>query len=153
MNSSPFEIVLVEPEIPPNTGNIARTCAATGTPLHLVGALGFQLSDKYLKRAGLDYWEHVNLHYHPDFTSFQQQSHSRLVFTSARRGQPIWDFAFAPGDCLVFGSESQGLPADLLESAEYLVTIPIFGAVRSLNLANAVAVVLFEGLRQMRSRQ
>jgi tRNA (cytidine/uridine-2'-O-)-methyltransferase len=153
MNSSPFQVVLVEPEIPPNTGNIARTCAATGTPLHLVGALGFQLSDKYLKRAGLDYWEHVVLHYHPDFPSFQKQPHSRLVFTSARRGQPIWDFAFAPGDCLVFGSESEGLPAELLESAEHLVTIPIFGAVRSLNLANAVAVVLFEGLRQMRSKQ
>jgi tRNA (cytidine/uridine-2'-O-)-methyltransferase len=153
MNSSPFQIVLVDPEIPPNTGNIARTCAATGTPLHLVGALGFQLSDKYLKRAGLDYWEHVDLHYHPDFASFRQQSQSRLVFTSARRGQPVWDFVFAPGDCLVFGSESQGLPADLLDSAENIVTIPIFGAVRSLNLANAVAVVLFEGLRQLRPRQ
>lgn len=152
MNPSPFQVVLVDPEIPPNTGNIARTCAATGTPLHLVGALGFQLSDKYLKRAGLDYWEHVTLHYHPDFRSFQGQVSNRFVFTSARRGEPIWDFAFALGDCLVFGSESQGLPAGLLESAENIVTIPIFGAVRSLNLANAVAVVLFEGLRQLRPR-
>jgi len=153
MNSSPFQIVLVEPEIPPNTGNIARTCAATGTPLHLVGALGFQLSDKYLKRAGLDYWEHVDLPYHPDFKHFQSQVSYRCVLTSARRGQPIWDFQFMPGDCLVFGSESQGLPTSLLDSAEHIVTIPIFGAVRSLNLANAVAVDLFEGLRQLRENK
>lgn len=147
-----LQIALVDPEIPPNTGNVARTCAATSTRLHLVGALGFQLSDRYLKRAGLDYWEHVDLHYHPDFAALRQtQPACRCVYTSARRGIPLWDFSFKQGDLLVFGSESHGLSPALLDSApETTLTIPIGSAVRSLNLSNAVAVVLFEALRQLR---
>ncbi len=147
-----LRVVLVDPEIPPNTGNIARTCAATGIALHLVGALGFQLSDKYLKRAGLDYWEHVDLHYHPDLGSLTEQwPQSRFVLTSARRGECLWDFRFESGDWLVFGSESRGLPESAFTDERPVITIPIAQpAVRSLNLSNAVAVVVFEALRQLR---
>ncbi|AGY60114.1 tRNA (cytidine(34)-2'-O)-methyltransferase [Gloeobacter kilaueensis] len=147
-------VVLVDPEIPPNTGNIARTCGATSIELHLVGTLGFQLTDRYLKRAGLDYWEHVQLHYHPDLKELlAAHSNERFVLTSARRGICLWDFEFFAGDWLVFGSESRGLPDWLLSQSDRpTVTIPIAQpAVRSLNLSNAVAVVLYEALRQLRA--
>lgn len=152
MPGSGLRVVLVEPEIPPNTGNIARTCAATGIPLHLVGKLGFELSDRYLKRAGLDYWEHVDLHYHPrwpDLTAAHPRD--RFVLTTARGGIRLWDFQFQPGDWLVFGSESHGLGEAILAGGGMpVVTIPMTQpAVRSLNLSNAVAVVLFEALRQL----
>ncbi|MBC8121628.1 MAG: tRNA (cytidine(34)-2'-O)-methyltransferase [Gemmatimonadaceae bacterium] len=152
MNPAALNVVLVDPEIPPNTGNIARTCAATKLSLHLVGSLGFQLTDRHLKRAGLDYWEHVDLHYHTDFaTLVAGQPQARFIYTSARRGQILWDFAFAQGDWLVFGSESRGLPQNLLGPEQSVVTVPVYGQVRSLNLANAVAVVVYEALRQLQT--
>ena len=148
----PF-VVLVNPLIPPNTGNIARTCAATGTELHLVGPLGFEISDRYLKRAGLDYWPYVNLHYHqslPDFQAFHQQQGGRwLGFTTSGRCNYI-KFQFQPNDWLLFGSETNGLPADILAACDETLCIPMSQpGVRSLNLSVSVAVGLFEARRQL----
>jgi tRNA (cytidine/uridine-2'-O-)-methyltransferase len=150
------QIVLINPEIPPNTGNIARTCAATGTPLHLVMPLGFELSDKYLKRAGLDYWPHVDLHLHesvPDFWQHTNAQAGRLIGFSARskpyNPQRYTDIRYRTDDWLVFGKESQGLTPEMLERCHLLATIPMTqGHVRSLNLSVSAAVGLFEALRQ-----
>ncbi len=147
----PFEIVLHEPCIPPNTGNIARTCAATGTPLHLIEPLGFEISDRQLKRAGLDYWPHVRLTVHPDWETFAaDRDPGRFHLFSIHGRRPLHDVRFRPGDVLVFGSETSGLPKPLLEAhADRTVCLPMRDeAVRSLNLANTVAVALFEALRQ-----
>jgi len=154
-------VVLVEPQIPPNTGNIARTCAATGTELHLVEPLGFEISDRQLRRAGLDYWPLVELHRHSDIPAFQRQRLARggrAVALSARAKRLYSDFRFQPDDWLLFGCESDGLPDRLLEASDACLTIPMDGkpslqrhAVRSLNLSVSVAVVLFEALRQLRS--
>lgn len=146
-------IILYQPEIPQNTGNVARTCAATHTPLYLVEPLGFRISDKHLKRAGLDYWPHVRMKLYPDFgAAMGDIPHSRLVYFSAHADRPYYDFSFRPGDCLVFGPETRGLPRELL--AFYpgdVVKIPINRTrVRSLNLATSVGVALFEALRQLR---
>ncbi len=146
-------VLLYEPEIPQNTGNIARTCAATHTPLHLVGPLGFRITDKLLKRAGLDYWPYVRMKLYSDFrTAHLDMGHSRLVYFSARASTLYYDFSFRTGDCLVFGPETRGLPEELF--ALYpgdVVKIPINRArVRSLNLATTVGIALFEALRQMR---
>ncbi len=147
------QVVLVHPQIPPNTGNIARTCAATGTELHLVGPLGFEISDRYLKRAGLDYWPHVNLTYHPsleDFQKFPRQPDSRWIgFSTSGRCSYI-EFEFLPSDWLLFGSETMGLPKDLLKSCNEAVYIPMAQPqVRSLNLSVSVAIGLFEARRQL----
>jgi len=144
------EIILYQPEIPPNTGNVARLCAAARTRLHLIKPLGFSLDDKYLKRAGLDYWPAVDLHVWDDWaTFFQGWNGARLVFTSARRGVPFHRFRFQSGDGLVFGPETRGCPAELLDRfPDQIVNIPIWGPVRSLNLATAAGVVLYEALRQ-----
>jgi tRNA (cytidine/uridine-2'-O-)-methyltransferase len=146
----PFHIVLVEPEIPPNTGNVARLCGATGTVLHLVGKLGFSLDDRYLKRAGLDYWPLVKVHTWPDLAALREAYPvARLVYTSKKAAQVYADFAFRPGDFLVFGKETEGLPEELLAThPEASVRIPIFSAVRSLNLSTATGIVLYEALRQ-----
>ncbi len=149
----PLHVVLVQPQIPPNTGNIARTCAATRTPLHLIGPLGFELSDRYLKRAGLDYWPHVIWRTYPNwqgFVSTNTQSPGRwLAFTS--QGQTgLWDFQFQPGDWLFFGSETTGLPDFCLTACHTQLRIPMRSAgVRSLNLSVSVAVGLFEAQRQI----
>ncbi|MBU2549132.1 MAG: tRNA (cytidine(34)-2'-O)-methyltransferase [Proteobacteria bacterium] len=145
-----MEIILYQPEIPPNTGNVARLCAATGTPLHLIEPLGFSLEDRYLKRAGLDYWPSVDLRVWPDWERFANDWPGlRLVFTSARRGLPLHHFQFRPGDGLVFGPETRGCPPWLLDRyPDRLVNIPIWGPVRSLNLSTAAGVVLYEALRQ-----
>ena len=145
-----MEIVLFEPEIPPNTGNVARLCAAADVRLHLIEPLGFSISDKHLKRAGLDYWPHVDLKVWPGWDAFiQGKGPKRLVFTSARRGTPFHRFAFRPNDALVFGPETRGLPAEILDAfPDRIVNIPIFGPVRSLNLSTAAGVVLYEALRQ-----
>ncbi|HOU94266.1 MAG TPA: tRNA (cytidine(34)-2'-O)-methyltransferase [Polyangiaceae bacterium] len=152
-----FHVVLVEPEIPPNTGNIARLCGATRAALHLVGPLGFRTDEHAVRRAGLDYWHLVEVHRHPDLPTAEAalgraggveaprswlfSAHSRCSYLDAR---------FRPGDLLVFGRESVGLPPALLEErSEDVLAIPTLGEVRSLNLSNAVAIALYEALRQV----
>jgi len=146
-----MHIVLVEPEIPQNTGSIARLAAATGSPLHLVGELGFSLEDRYLKRAGLDYWPFVDLYTHDDFADFVAEVEPSALFGFSTHAQRSYTEArYNEGDALIFGSESRGLPAELKQSLDPLWHIPMPGTgVRSLNLANAVSIVLYEGLRQL----
>lgn len=147
-----LQVILYQPEIPQNTGNIARTCAATHTPLHLVEPLGFRLSDRYLKRAGLDYWPRVTMKVHARFEDLHQAlGPVRMLYVSAHASRPYYDFQFLPGDCLVFGSETSGLPRAMLEAEpDRILKIPIDRSrVRSLNLATSVGVVLFEALRQL----
>lgn len=147
----PFHIVLIEPEIPPNTGNIGRLCAATGTHLHLVGKLGFSLDNKQLRRAGLDYWPEVKLHRWDSLEQLQQSySEARFWYTSKKATKSYTVCSFASGDFFVFGKETLGLPEELLEiEADRALRIPIFStAVRSLNLANSAAIILYEALRQ-----
>ncbi len=151
MNSlNPFNIVLIEPEIPPNTGNIARLCGATRTVLHLVGKLGFSTDDRALKRAGLDYWQEVDIRYWNDFDELRQSyPHARYFFTSKKAERSYVDAEFEEGDFIVFGKETQGLPEELLEAnRDWTIRIPIFGKVRSLNLSTAAGIVLYEALRQ-----
>jgi len=146
-------VVLVNPQIPPNTGNISRTCAATRTELHLVGPLGFEISDRYLKRAGLDYWSFVNLHNHPswaEFKALQQQRGGRLVGFSTGGKCSYIKFAFQENDWLLFGSETTGLPSQVLAVCNEIVYIPMSQpGVRSLNLSVSVAIGLFEARRQL----
>lgn len=147
----PFNIVLIEPEIPPNTGNIARLCAATGTVLHLVGQLGFSLDDRYLKRAGLDYWEFVALKRWPDLETLQAAvPGERFFYLSTKVKQSYFSAGFRPGDYIVFGKETKGLPEELLNAnPDTSFTIPMLsGNVRSLNLSTSVGIVLYEALRQ-----
>lgn len=146
----PFHIVLVEPEIPANTGNISRTCAATGAWLHLVKPLGFRIDDRELKRAGLDYWPAVKLEVHEHFGEVREKlSGARFFYTSTKGLVPYTEFRYRPGDVFVFGKETKGLPEELLrENMDCVIRIPMGTAVRSLNLSNAVAIVLYEALRQ-----
>lgn len=152
-HSPPFQIVLVEPEIPPNTGNIARTCAATGSGLHLVHPLGFEISDRQLKRAGLDYWPHVNVQEHSDLKSCLQTLPGDVYYFSKKATRLYTEVSYRPGDIFVFGPETRGLPEPLLEEAgAHALRIPmITDHVRSLNLATSVAVVLFEAVRQLQA--
>ena len=145
-----MRIVLVEPEIPQNPGSIGRLCAATETPLHLVGRLGFSLADRYLKRAGLDYWPYVELTVHESWEQFlAARAPGRLIGFSSHGDQSYTRIAFRCDDTLVFGGETKGLPERQRLELAPLYRIPMSGAhVRSLNLANAVAVVLYEALRQ-----
>ncbi|HZI49823.1 MAG TPA: tRNA (cytidine(34)-2'-O)-methyltransferase [Pyrinomonadaceae bacterium] len=146
-----LHVALVEPEIPSNTGNIARLCAATNTPLHIVGATGFRMDERAVKRAGLDYWPEVELTRHRDLHDLQTSiPAARLVYFTTKAERPYLDWTFETNDCLVFGRETRGLPEDLLHSNwENCVTIPMLNPkVRSLNLANAVSIVLYEALRQ-----
>jgi len=147
---TPFNIVLIEPEIPPNTGNIARLCGATRSILHLVGKLGFSTDDKTLKRAGLDYWKEVEIQYWKNFTDLKQAApEGRFFYTSKKAEKSYVDVQYAEGDFLVFGKETAGLPEELLrENPETAIRIPIFGKVRSINLATATGIVLYEALRQ-----
>ena len=157
----PFHVVLVEPEIPPNTGNIARLCAATGCPLHLVGKLGFRIDEHAVRRAGLDYWHLVDVRTHTDVdAALNHIARERAVprdqvgtwWCSAKARLSYLDAGFALGDALVFGKESAGLPDALLaKSPERVIGIPTLGAVRSLNLANAVSIALYEALRRNRA--
>ena len=147
----PFNIVLIEPEIPPNTGNIARLCAATGSILHLVGKLGFSLDDRYLKRAGLDYWEFVSLQRWPDLETLQAAvPEERFFYLSTKVARSYLDAGFQPGDFIVFGKETKGLPEELLQAnPEISFTIPMpSNKVRSLNLSTSAGIVLYEALRQ-----
>ena len=147
-----MQVVLVEPEIPPNTGNVARLCAATQLPLHLVGELGFQITDRHLKRAGLDYWEWVQIHRHESVQDFFEKiPTNRLFFFSKRAEKTYVNAAFRKDDFLVFGSETKGLPQWVFERySDRFWRIPIFHTqVRSLNLAGAVSIVVYEALRQI----
>jgi len=146
-----IQVALVEPEIPQNTGNIARLCAATNTPLHIVGAIGFRMDERAVKRAGLDYWAEVELMRHHDLNELRSRFvDARLVYFTTKAELPYFEWKFDTNDCLVFGRETRGLPDDLLRSNwENCVTIPMLNPkVRSLNLANAVSIVLYEALRQ-----
>ena len=150
-----LHIALVEPQIPPNTGNIARLCAATGTALHLVEPLGFSLDDRELRRAGLDYWEAVELWVHPDWRAFRDViSRERCLYFSARGTRDFWDAPYQDRACLVLGSEGDGLPERILtEYPDRVYRIPMSGdSVRSLNLATAAGIVLYEAVRQLTHR-
>jgi tRNA (cytidine/uridine-2'-O-)-methyltransferase len=146
-------VALWEPEIPPNTGNIARLCAATGTPLHLVGRLGFRLDERSLRRAGLDYWDAVELHQHDSLAALEAawNSTGRIFCLSAHGTVPYTAVQYLPGDCLLLGAESRGLPAEVLQrhrDRTLLIPMPA-GKVRSLNVATAAGIVLYEALRQL----
>jgi len=145
-------VALVEPEIPPNTGNIARLCAATNVPLHIVGVTGFRMDDRAVRRAGLDYWPEVQLTRHKDLESlYLHLPQSRFVYLTTKADRYYTDWTFEADDCLVFGRETRGLPEDLLRANwSNCLKIPILNPrVRSLNLATAVGIVLFEALRQL----
>jgi tRNA (cytidine/uridine-2'-O-)-methyltransferase len=147
-----FNVVLVEPEIPPNTGNIGRLCLATGSTLHLVKPLGFSIDDRTLKRAGLDYWKEVDVRLWDSFTELHaaRSGEARFFFLTTKTERAYSDVQFIKGDFLVFGRETKGLPEPLLKAhAQELLTIPMRGT-RSLNLATAVGIVLFEAVRQQR---
>lgn len=146
-----IHVVLVEPQIPPNTGNIARMCAGFGLTLHLICPLGFSLADRYLKRAGLDYWPHVKLHVHESWKGFREEyPKGNFYYLTTKSKCPYTSARFQKGDFLVFGSETKGLPASLLkENADSLLTIPISDKIRSFNLSSAVAMVAGEAMRQL----
>ena len=146
-----LHIVLIEPEIPGNTGNIARLCAATGIELHLVKPLGFSTDDKYLKRAGLDYWHLVKVHYHENFDEVlaMYKGHD-FYYCSTKAPRSYTEAAFGPEDMLVFGKETAGIPEDILKDHwESCVRIPMIADARSLNLSNSVAIVAYEAMRQL----
>lgn len=147
-----LHVVLIEPEIPPNTGNIGRLCLAAGAHLHLVKPLGFLLNDKALLRAGLDYWKEVKVSLWESFDELRQsQPGARFWYLTTKAPAPYWDARFADGDFLVFGRETKGLPEALLrENADCTLTIPMQPGARSLNLATAVGIVLYEAARQLR---
>ncbi|MEK4356685.1 tRNA (uridine(34)/cytosine(34)/5-carboxymethylaminomethyluridine(34)-2'-O)-methyltransferase TrmL [Paenibacillus sp. FSL M7-1455] len=146
-----LHIVLVEPEIPANTGNIARTCAATGAHLHLVRPLGFSTDDAKLKRAGLDYWYAVHIEYHDSFAELQEKyPEGRFFYTSTKADKRYTDVEFRDGDFLVFGKETKGLPPELLAAnPDTCIRMPMTDKVRSLNLSNSAAIIVYEALRQL----
>ena len=146
-----MNVVLINPEIPQNTGNVARTCVMTGTALHLAGKLGFSLEDRYLRRAGLDYWPYLNLSCHQDFDSLLTRYSERTFYFFSTRGNRCYtEIDYGRGDFLVFGSETEGLPLPMLEKWDKsILKVPMIqGIDRSLNLSNTVAIVLYEALRQ-----
>lgn len=145
------KIVLFNPEIPPNTGNIARLCVATGCELHLIKPLGFSLSDRHLKRAGLDYWEYLKLFVHNSFQDFLEVHNGDLYFFSSKGTKIYTQIDYKEDDYLIFGSETLGFPSNIFEEfKDRIYTIPMFGKVRCLNLSNSVAIVLYEALRRLR---
>ncbi len=146
-----MHVALFEPEIPPNTGNIARLCAATHTPLHIVGVTGFRMDDRTLKRSGLDYWDEVTLHRHIDIAAlYTALTGSRFVYLTTKAERPYTAWEYLATDCLIFGPETRGLPEELLKSNwDNCLTIPMPNPnVRSLNLATSVGIVLYEAIRQ-----
>ncbi|NOY22479.1 MAG: tRNA (uridine(34)/cytosine(34)/5-carboxymethylaminomethyluridine(34)-2'-O)-methyltransferase TrmL [Acidobacteria bacterium] len=151
MKAPHFHVVLVEPEIPQNTGNIGRLCVGSHCSLHLVQPLGFSLEDRYMKRAGLDYWKYLDWHLHNSFEEFMERvSPKNFYFFSKKASKEYWDVSFQQGDALVFGKETLGLPEILIENyPEQALKIPMPGETRSINLANSVAVAVYEGMRQL----
>lgn len=149
-----FHVALYEPEIPPNTGNIARLCAATNTVLHIVGVTGFRMDDRTLRRSGLDYWDEVRLYRHIDLGHLNASlTDSRFLYFTTKATLPYTEWEYRDGDCLVFGPETRGLPAEVLAAnEERCLTIPMANPrVRSLNLATSVGIVLYEAIRQATS--
>ncbi len=146
-----FNIVLVEPEIPQNTGNIARTCAATGTKLHIVKPMGFSIDDKKLKRAGLDYWHLLGVQYYEGLDDFFEKTKGGRYFYATTKGQHVYsDVEYKDNDYILFGKETKGLPEKLLyENPDYCIRIPMIDEARSLNLSNSAAIVVYEALRQV----
>lgn len=146
-----IEIALYEPQIPQNTGNIARLCVGLDIPLNLVGKLGFSLNDKYMKRAGLDYWEHLKVQLYNKYENFESKTlKQRKIFATTKGILPYYDFKFEKGDIIIFGSETSGVPMDLLKkNFENAVTIPMPGKVRSLNLSNSAAIVSYFALERL----
>jgi tRNA (cytidine/uridine-2'-O-)-methyltransferase len=148
-----LKIALIEPEIPGNTGSIARTCVATDTYLYVVGPMPFEITDSKVKRAGLDYWPHLNWKYLDNYEQFTKEtSESRYVLTTAKREDSILyhEFEFQPGDIILFGKETMGLSKELVKSGEHpVISLPMWGKTRSLNLANACTTVLYEAYRQL----
>jgi tRNA (cytidine/uridine-2'-O-)-methyltransferase len=145
-----LRIVLIHPEIPPNTGNIARLCVAIDCELHLVKPLGFSLNDKYLKRAGLDYWEYLKLSIHNSLEDFLSKIHGNFYFFSSKGKKNYTTIKFEKNDWLIFGSETRGFPEIIFEKfSDKIFTIPMFGPVRCLNLSNSVAIVAYEAMRQI----
>lgn len=144
-----LHVVLIEPEIPPNTGNIARLCLAAGARLHLVEPLGFQIDDKTLRRAGMDYWKHCDVHRWESFPELQATyPKARFFYLTTKTTKPYWDVTFLDGDFLVFGRETKGLPESLLaENSDHCLRIPMTPEARSLNLATAAGIVLYEAKR------
>jgi tRNA (cytidine/uridine-2'-O-)-methyltransferase len=149
-----LNIVLVEPEIPPNTGNVSRLCAGINATLHLVGKLGFSTDDRQLKRAGLDYWQYVQVRYHDSLEALQAEfPDANWIYTSSHAEKLHTDWRYEKNDFLVFGKETSGLPRELLATVpDQTIRIPHWGHVRSLNLSNAVAVVAYEAMRQLMVR-
>ena len=149
-----MNIVLHQPEIALNTGNIGRTCVATGTPLHMIEPFGFRLDEKQIKRAGLDYWEHLDLHTYINYADFVEKNRlenckPRIWYATTKVDQCYTDVHFGPDDFIMFGKESAGIPEEILaEHKENCIRIPMLDTIRSLNLANSVAIVLYEALRQ-----
>ncbi len=149
-----MNIVLVEPEIPQNTGNIARTCRATGTVLHIIKPMGFAIDDKKLKRAGLDYWHELDIRYYENLEEFFAKCPGNYYFCSTKAQKRHSDVTYQDGDYLFFGKETKGLPESLLhERYDQAVRIPMLPGIRSLNLSNSVAIVLYEALRQLDYRE
>ena len=145
-----MNIILHQPEIPANTGNIGRTCVATGTSLHLIEPLGFRLNEKEIKRAGMDYWEHLDVHRYVNFEQFKQEHPNAKIWMATTKAKHTYtDVTFGPDDFIMFGKESAGIPEEILvENEENCIRIPMLPQIRSLNLSNSVAIVLYEALRQ-----
>ncbi len=145
-----MNIILHQPEIPANTGNIGRTCVATGTSLHLIEPLGFRLDEKSIKRAGMDYWEHLDLKRYINFDDFKAQNPNDKIWMATTKAKHVYtDVEFGPDDFIMFGKESAGIPEEILvDYEETCIRIPMLSEIRSLNLSNSVAIVLYEALRQ-----
>ncbi len=145
-----MNIVLLEPEIPANTGNIGRTCVATGTTLHLIEPLGFHLNEKNIKRSGMDYWKQVDVRRYADYQDFREKENPKRIFMATTKAHQLYtDVRYEPDDYIMFGKESAGIPEEILvENESTCIRIPMFDDIRSLNLSNSVAIVLYEALRQ-----
>ncbi len=150
-----MHIILHQPEIPANTGNIGRTCVATGTSLHLIEPLGFRLDEKSIRRAGMDYWEHLDVTRYMNYEEFKQMHPQARIWMATTKARQVYsDVTFAPDDYIMFGKESAGIPEEILvENEEMCIRIPMLEQIRSLNLSNSVAIVLYEALRQNRFRE
>ena len=146
----PLNIVLYEPEIPANTGNIGRTCVATGTRLHIIEPMGFIINDKTLKRAGMDYWDDLDVTIYDDWNDFITRNEGANIFMATTKARQVYsDVSYSDGDYIMFGKESGGIPEELLvDNSDKCVRIPMAGDTRSLNLSNSVAIILYEALRQ-----